>query len=325
MRYETMLRSAIALSVLAALPASAPHAQLMKERTYGTRGSALDVDGKAVGTIQAAEGGYAKADVAVLSVASEEYPLKHVSSIRFEPITVRGDASTLADLARKALDKPTPISGRVMTIGMTGKSVAALEFFNAIPTRVAIADLDASSKDACSIEITLTPERTRRLEGGSAGEAKAMAMVKQERCLRSYFTVKIPGVVTTGVTKVENLALTREVTSDNLGAQRMETKNPAKPTIPNVVLTVTEATAKDFWSWYDSFLIKGDNAQDKEKSIDVQLTTPDLKSSVLTLQGSGVGMVAMRPLTGSSNESIAKVEVELYVTKWAIVGTAPAP
>ena len=147
-------------------------------------------------------------------------------------------------------------------------------------------------------------------------------MAKQERCVRSNFTVKIPGVVTTGVMKVENLALTREVTAENLGSQRIEMKNPTKPSIPNVVLTVTEATAKDFWTWYDSFLIKGDNGQEKERTIEVQLMGPDMKSSVLTLQGTGVGMVAMRPLVG--NDNMARVEVELYVTRWAIGGvTAP--
>jgi hypothetical protein len=321
MRYETMLGSALALSALAVLPVSAAHAQLMSDkRSFATRGSALEVDGKAVGTMQSVEGGYAKADVAALSVATEEYPLKHVSNVRFEPITVRGDVNSLADLAKKAFEKPSAVSGRLMTMGMNGKSIASLEFFNAIPTRVAIADLDASSKDACSIEITLAPERTRRVEGGSGG---AQMMGKQERCTRSSFTVKIPGVVTTGVMKVENLALTREVTAENLGSQRIEMKNPTKPSIPNVVLTVSEATAKDFWSWYENFLIKGDNGQDKERTIDVQLMSPDQRSVILTLQGTGVGMVAMRPLTGSG-DNLAKVEVELYVTKWAIAGaTAP--
>jgi hypothetical protein len=319
MRYETMLRSALALSVLAVLPVSAAHAQLVKEsRSYATRGSTLEIEGKAIGTTQAVEGGYAKADVAALSVSAEDYPLKHVTNVRFEPITMRGDVSSLADLAKKAIDKATPLNGRLITMSMTGKGIASLEFFDAIPTRVAVADLDASSKEACSIEITLTPERTRRVEGGSGG---AQMMNKQEKCLRSGFTVKIPGVVTTGVTKVENLALTREVTADNLGSQRIETKNPTKPSIPNVVLTVSDATAKDFWSWYDNFLIKGDNGQDKERTIDVQLMSPDLKSVFLTLQGTGVGMVAMRPMAGSG-DSIAKVEVELYVTKWAIAGAA---
>jgi hypothetical protein len=244
-----------------------------------------------------------------------------VSNVRFEPITIRGDVNSLADLAKKSLEKPSPVSGRLLTMGMTGKSIASLEFFNAIPTRVAIGDLDALSKEACSIEITLTPEKTRRVEGGSGA---AQMMAKQERCVRSNFTVKIPGVVTTGVMKVENLALTREVTADNLGSQRIEMKNPTKPSIPNVVLTVTEATAKDFWTWYDSFLLKGDNGQDKEKTIDVQLMSPDQRSVVLTLQGTGVGMVAMRSAIASGSESIAKVEVELYVTRWVIAGgTAP--
>ena len=321
MHYETMLRSAIALSVLAVSPVSAAHAQLKESRSYATRGSALEVDGKPVGTMQSVEGGYAKADVTALSVATEEYPLKHVSNVRFEPITIRGDVNSLADLAKKSLEKPSPVSGRLLTMGMTGKSIASLEFFNAIPTRVAIGDLDALSKEACSIEITLTPEKTRRVEGGSGA---AQMMAKQERCVRSNFTVKIPGVVTTGVMKVENLALTREVTADNLGSQRIEMKNPTKPSIPNVVLTVTEATAKDFWTWYDNFLLKGDNGQDKEKTIDVQLMSPDQRSVVLTLQGTGVGMVAMRSAIASGSESIAKVEVELYVTRWVIAGgTAP--
>jgi len=319
MRYETMLRSAIALSVLAVSPVSAAHAQLGKERAYATRASVLEVDGKAVGTMQSVDGGYAKADVTTLSVATEEYPLKHVSKVGFEPITVRGDVNSLADLAKKAFEKPSPISGRLLAMGMTGKSVASLEFFNAIPTRVAIADLDASSKESCSIEITLTPERTRRVEGGSGA---AQMMAKQERCLRSNFIVKIPGVVATGVTKVENLALTREVTVENLGAQRIEIKNPTKPSIPNVVLTVNDATAKDFWTWYDNFLLKGDNGQDKERTIDVQLMSPDQRTVVLTLQGTGVGMVAMRSSTASGSESIAKDEVELYVTRWVIAGAA---
>ena len=319
MRYETTLRSAIALSVLAVLPVSAAHAQLLKEaRSYATRGSSLEVEGKAIGTMTSVEGGYAKGDVAALSVATEEYPLKRITNVRFEPITIRGDVNSLADLAKRALEKPTALNGRLTTMGMTGKGISSLEFYNAIPTKVAIPDLDASSKESCYIEVTLTPERTRRVEG--SGESKMLGN-KLEKCVRSNFTVRIPGMVLNGVMKVENLAVTREIAADNVGASRIEVKNPTKPSIPNVVLTMSEATAKDFWTWYDSFLLKGDNGQDKEKAIEVQLLSPDQKS-VLTLQGSGVGMVAMRPTTGTG-DSIAKVEVELYVTKWAIGAGTP--
>jgi len=319
MRYETMLRSAIVLSVLAVSPVSVAHAQLKEMRSYATRGSTLELESKAIGTMQSVEGGYAKADVVSMNLGPDDYPLKHVSNVRFEPITVRGDINSLADLAKKAFDKPVQVNGRVITMGMTGKSVGALEFYNAFPTKVTISDLDGASKESCYIEVTLTPERTRRVEGGAA---EARFASKQERCMRSSFTVKIPGMVTNGVSKVENLSLTRAVTQDNVGDQRIATKSPAKPSIPNVVLTVSEATAKDFWAWYDSFLIKGDNGQEKERTIEVQLMGPDMKSSVLTLQGTGVGMVAMRPLVG--NDNMARVEVELYVTRWAIGGvTAP--
>lgn len=322
MRYETMLRSAIALSVLVLSPVSVAHAQLRDMRSYAARGSTLEIDGKSIGTVQTVEGGYAKADVVSMSLGPEDYPLKHISNVRFEPITVRGDINSLVDLARKAFDnKPVRANGRVLTMGMTGKSIGGLEFFNAIPTKVAISDLDGASREQCYIEVTLAPESTRRFEGGGA-EAR-FASSKQERCMRSSFKVNIPGMVTNGVTKVENISLTRAVAQDNVGEQRIATKSPEKASIPNVVLTVVEGTAKDFWTWYDSFLIKGDNGQEKERTIDVQLMGPDMKTPVLTLSGTGVGMVAMRPLVG--NDNLAKVEVELYVTKWALGGVAAAP
>lgn len=317
MRYETMLRSAIVLSVLVLSPVSVAHAQ-RDMRSYAARGSTLELEGKAIGTVQSVEGGYAKADVVSMSLGPEDYPLKHIGNIRFEPITVRGDITSLADLAKKAFDnKPVRANGRVLTMSMTGKSVGGLEFYNAFPTKVAISDLDAANREQCYIELTLSPDSTRRVEGGGA-EARFAA--KQERCMRSNFTVKIPGMATNGVSKVENLSLTRAVAQDNVGEQRIATKSPAKASIPNVVLTVLEGTAKDFWTWYDSFLIKGDNGQEKERTIDVQLMGPDMKTPMLTLQGTGVGMVAMRPLVG--NDNVAKVEVELYVTKWALGGAA---
>jgi phage tail-like protein len=267
--------------------------------------------------MQSVEGGYAKADIAAMNVGADEIPLKHVTNVKFEPIIVHGDVSSLDDFAKRALDKPTPFNGRVIAMGIDRKAISSLEFFNAIPTKVVISDLDASSKEACYIEVTLAPERTRRVEGG-AGEG--IVASKLQRCLRSNFTVKIPGITTNGVFKVEGLAMTREIAPDNLGVQREVTKHPTKTSVSNVVLTVSEATARDFWNWYDSFLLKGENSQEKEKTIEIQLMGPDMKSSTLTLQGSGVGMVAMRPLSGSG-ENVARVEVELYVDKWAIGGT----
>jgi hypothetical protein len=319
MRYGTLLRSTAILSLLVGPPFSSAHAQLREGRAYANRGSSLEVDGKAVGTMQSVEGGYAKADVGSMSVGTDEFPLKHITNIRFEPVTVHGDVSTLDDLARRAIEKPTPLNGRLIPVGMGGKTGgSSLEFFNAIPTKVVISDLDAANKEACYIEITLTPDRTRRVD---AAAPDAKMATKQERCMRSNFAVKIPGMTTTGVSKVEGLAITREVASDITGIVREPTKHPTKASVANVVLTVSEGTAKDFWTWYDSFLIKGENSQEKEKTIEVQLMAPDLKP-VLTLQGSGVGIVAMRPLAGGG-DSLAKVEVELYVDKWVIAGVAP--
>jgi hypothetical protein len=317
MRCENTLRSVAMLSVLSVVLSSAAHAQVSKDgRSYATRGSTLEIDTKPVGMMQSVDGGYATADVAVSRLGPDQTPMKNVTSVHYEPITVRGDVSSLTDLARRAIDKPMQVSGRLVTVSLGGRGAgSSLEFFNATATKVAITDLDAGNRDPCYIEITLAPERTQRVEGGSTDSRMA---AKQERCLRSNFAVKIPGVVTNGVSKVENIAMIRELAPDNAGQMREATKNPGKVNIPNVVLTVTEASAKDFWSWYDSFLIKGDNGQDKEKTIDIQLMGPDMKTSVLTLQGTGVGIVAMRPLAG--NDNVPKVEVELYVEKWAIGG-----
>ena len=75
----------------------------------------------------------------------------------------------------------------------------------------------------------------------------------------------------------------------------------------------------DLYRDLESFLIKGESSDDKEKSGRLSLLTADLKDSLLDIQLNHVGIVALRPVVTDGKQAL-QLEAELYVERIELSG-----
>ncbi|MGI8497891.1 MAG: phage tail protein [Gemmatimonadaceae bacterium] len=308
--------SALSLSLLAAavLPA-----QLTK-RGYVTGKYALELDGKNEGWLSSVAGGNPTSDVVTEKLGPDNITRKHIGGVKYEPIVLEASPELAATALQMLLDnKFKRLNGAVIATDFDYKEVSRLNFFQTLVTAVTIPDLDAGSKDACHFDIELTPEYTRTALGSGGTTKPDVVTARLKSCLVSNFRVKIDNLNTTKVSKVESFTLRRSVVANPVGEMRDYQKEPARLTIPNIKLTVASSTSKDFTDWLEDFVVKGNNSQEKEKTLTLEIMTPNLSEALLTLTASGVGIVAVRRVaTPAGSDNIARDEVELYVEQWTV-------
>jgi phage tail-like protein len=142
------------------------------------------------------------------------------------------------------------------------------------------------------------------------------------------FRVTIPGMDTSRVSKVDAISATRKVAHGTTGEQRdFQQATSGEWQISNVVLQVSQQHARDFVTWHDDFVIKGNNGADRERTITIEMLDPSLQTVLLTANLSGVGIIAVTPVPAEAgSESVARSRVELYAEKLTIIpgGAKPA-
>ena len=61
--------------------------------------------------------------------------------------------------------------------------------------------------------------------------------------------------------KIEALVVKQKVIENGVGEQRDYEKVPGSVDIPNLVITLSESHAQEFYRWHEDFVIKGNNDQ----------------------------------------------------------------
>ena len=282
------------------------------ERSYTAGRAALEIDGETQ-FVHRVEGGTAVADVVKENQGPDGIVRKHVGSVKFEDIVVDVQPPAFTNVIKNALDgKTMPLNGAVNYVDFDYKTTRRQTFSNALVTGVKFPALDGSSKEPGRLQLTLSPEMTRE-EDGKGDVMKQTLGDKQKAFIPANFRVKVGELPANRVASVSAIELRGAPVASQVGEMRDSMKQPSRLEIPNIKLTISSADAKPWQQWHEEFVIKGNNSQDKEKSMQIDLLAPTMKDVIMTLDFSGVGIVAMRPVaTEAGSDKIARIEVELY-------------
>lgn len=254
----------------------------------------LTLDGDTRSTpLRSVEGGAVAAEV--INDAGN----KHVGNIKFEEITVQFGSNAspgVRSWLREAVAGNAPRrSGAIrmldgMLAGMT------LKFLDAVITEFDLPPLDATSKDPTYMSIKLAPESSGLKLGGDAPTGKVAAFGS------SGFKVEIDGIDGSKVEKIETIAFTQPVP--------VGLASSLAPDVSSLKMTVPAAGADDFFSWFEDFVINGNN--DKERTGVLSLLN-STGVPLLTVGLNGVGIYSLRPAAMSRSTTIEKIEVAAYV------------
>jgi len=280
----------------------------------------LEIEGKAAGFLSSVEGGEPFAEVVSEPVDASGVVRKHVGAMAFSPIRISfgtGMSKPLYQWMAEVLNrKGSAKNGAILFADYNFKEQSRLEFDNALITEVAFPALDVGSNYPAHFTLTLQPETTRISKASSGSSVLGFGTKFKMQAKTAIFRLKITGLETacTGVKMIDAIIVKQPTTEDEQGRLISEVLK-----IPNVAFTLVESHAKDFYDWFGDFVLKGNNAQENERTGTLEFLGASMKTALftLTLANLGIFRIQKERSVGGGGDVIARVGVEIYCEEMA--------
>lgn len=291
-------------------------------RGYGVGKYGIELQHTMAGWVKEVDGGAATADVVVEKMGSDHLARKHLGPLKYEEITFKcgtGMTQGIYDWIATGFNQTSNTRGRedgaVVHADFDNNEINRLNWTQGLITEYGMPALDASSKDAAMMTVKFKPETTRKVIGGG-GKIKFDADAgKQKKWLPSNFRLKIDGaeIGCKWVNKIEALTIKQKVTDNAVGELRDYEQIPTSVEIPNLVITLSESHADEFYNWHKAFVIDGDNDQGAERGATLEYLTSNLKDTLFTLQFYQLGIFKVSPdKVEAGGEPVKRLKVEMY-------------
>ncbi|MGZ6141915.1 MAG: hypothetical protein ACXWLM_01195 [Myxococcales bacterium] len=184
---------------------------------------------------------------------------------------------------KAVLDTFDPISRRAETIELT----------RPLLREVVLPALDARAHDQRFLKLRIAPQSVRRRPGGSV----VVDEVEPGRELYAHaFTVEIDGIDCSGVQAVAPIAVQ---------TRPEERKKGGLLAFSDVHLQVSAGKLGSFEDWFEDFVLRGNNDDDKERDGRITFYDPLLKDALATLELYHLGVYRV----GAAERSIAQVDL----------------
>ncbi len=245
---------------------------------------------------------------------------KHVGQVGYEPILVKAtpplSTALSACLADLCVGRSTPV-----TLVLSGLDPKPLQATNAHLIEAQFAALDGSSKEGYEIIFVFRADAVRPQASATTPTVKT---AKSTRALSSNFSFTLGNLDTNRVTNIESFTLTRATVADSMDVMRLPSTQTGPTKFSNLAVVTSDASADSWTAWRDDFLVNGNNADEKELSGSLTLLGFDLKTPLLSLQFSHVGIIRFAH-SPSANELSPRSTATLYCEQVTLVQPATKP
>src|SRR5829696_682984 len=252
---------------------------------------ALELDGVKCGFVNSAEGGEITADVVV-----EPTGKKHLAGPRYEELSLAIDLGLARDVydwiaetwAGTARRRSVVVTEADQTLAERSRR----EFDDALVTEVSFPPFDAASKDPVQLTVKVAPGSTTTTKGSGAKIAAPVAK-QQKRSLASNFRLELDGLDCKRVSKIDAFAVKERGAAEDGGRVRDRGRRETTTEFPNLRVALAEASAQTWVEWFDDFVVKGNNGDDREKNGAIVYLDPTLKE-LARIELANVGIYALR-------------------------------
>jgi hypothetical protein len=292
------------------------------DRGFGISKYGIELQHTMAGFVKEVSGGEATADVIAEKLGSDWLTKKHLGPLKYEEVNFKcgtGMSSQIYEWIKTGFNQTSHTRGRedgaILFADFDNTEVSRLTWTAGLITEFGMPALDASSKDSAMMTIKFSPETTRKTWGGGGKLAFPADAAKQKKWLPSNFRIRIDGceIGCAKVNKIEALTVKQKVTDNSIGEIRDYQKEPTSVDVPNLVITLAESHADEFYRWHEDFVIKGNNGQDAEKGGTLEYLTPNLQEVLFTLHFFQLGVFKVTPdKVEASAEPIRRLKVEMY-------------
>jgi phage tail-like protein len=289
------------------------------QRAYIAGNFGLELDGMMAGWLLGWEGGMPTTEVVQEKLGTDHLVHKHIGGVKYEDVVLTvgtGMSKHFWQWVQNSFDRNyTRQNGAVVAANFDYKETSRLEFKQGLITQVTFPGLDASSKDAAKVTVKVTPEYSRNkvTPQGSSTVTFQGDRSKQIRWSPANFRLSIDGVDCSRVFKIEALTLNQKTTPYQIGELRDYQVEPVQVEYPNLVVTLPESHSKDFWDWYDDFVVNGNCTESNEKSGTLEYLDPTLAMTLFQLDFTRLGVFKVTQDKAEANaEAIRRVKFEMY-------------
>jgi hypothetical protein len=300
-------------ALIAALPAIAS-AALAKSAVGGH--TYLELDGMPMGPLTSFEGGLPFAELVALSVGANAEQQKRIGPVKYADITLtfgNGMAKPLYQWLQDTLAKKTyPKNGAIVFVDQNYNEIKRLVFGNALIKEITLPALAANEgKTNFFFTLRFSPEFTRP-EPGKGGKV-AQGFGAQKQLSVANYRLTMPGIDGQWVTKIELPSLKPKIDTERYGQQRIPTNTIAAMEFSNVVIEMPDNHAQGLGDWVNDFLVKGNNGQGKEKSATIELLDPSLKTILMTINLTNLGVLKLEASKVEANKDAARtIRASMY-------------
>ncbi len=244
----------------------------------------IELDGRPAGRFFEFAGGGAQADVAIEKQGADKISRKHIASIKYQDM--------------------------VLACG-TGMSRDFYQWI-ALVTALVLPELDASTKKAAVMIVSIRPEITR----SAAAEGSAKPGVYVSTLPRAWnisdFRLKIDGLENEcrHVTHIDSLKLGQKIALDAIGESRDYSQEGGALEYSDLVIRLPESFATGFYKWFDDFVVKGNTSFEKGGTL--EFFAPSSSKAYFGIEFSGLGIESAKGPSGLRSKTSLPVTVSMY-------------
>jgi hypothetical protein len=273
---------------------------------------ALTLDGTQCGFVKSVDGGEITADV-ISEPADGGVVKKHIGQPKYEEFELRLGLAMARDVSDWIRDSwaanPVRKSGSVVAVDANLNAKSERQFVEALITETTLPALDAASKEPGLVTLKFAPELIKNVK--VSGKVQGSVSKKQKQFLPSNFRFELDGLDCKKVTKIDSFTVKQQVVTNDIGERRIAERVPGRLEFPNLRVTMVEGNDQTWADWFEDFVVKGNNGDDKEKSGAIVFLSADDKNELgrVTLENVGIFALRREPVTDGQ---LARLVAELY-------------
>lgn len=291
----------------------------LDKRSYSAGRFSMEIDSWNVGYVKKVSGFSMNAEVAEHNLGPDVVIRKNVTKVSWSTGKVScgiGMGLGMYQWIKAAFDKNYQMKAGILKSGdFNYKCMSQLEFSDALITSVTVPALDGGSKEPAYFDVEFQPTDVKFNKGDSS-DIRGKVGQKQKQWLCSNFAVEIGSLPCKLVNKVDSFTWKCQVIPDDIGQHRISTQHPAKVTVPDLNLSISNI---DKGPWQDAakkWFVDGHHSGADEMNGRILFLGPtcDVSKPIgeIDLLGVGFKKFAGQDLEANS-EKIDRFDVTLYV------------
>jgi phage tail-like protein len=301
----------------------------LAEKGYVANRFALELDDrKNAGFVSAIDGAHFKSNPVKQNVGNTNHVTIYAGKPTYDDITVTvGMAMSPAfwKWIKASLDnKPERRTGALVGYDFNMQERSRRSFYGALISQVKFPALDATSKTAASLLVTISPERLEYAKGDNSklkSDTAPNETPKQKRWLTSNFRFELDrfkGDESLQTLSVGDFTVKQNIIQQNVGYELETRKAVGRLELPQITVSFPENKGDMWIKWYEKAVVKGDRREQTTTGVLTYYSTD--RQELMRLEMAGISLASLEvDKYDSKKDAIANITATLNIESMTLV------